>query len=959
MIRQAIGNAAHLLPAQGPITTFVHHNPLHHFETLPFDSALEQIKPLHGNHMLLSEQRYHQELDCGRILADDLKQLLRESLEGAADDEVLPGLTRWQLRWLILNHRAFPSSDQEVRWLICNAAKVGELTAISANIPISRMVELFEQALCFVRNENKGASKASFPRHRDFLKAHSGLDSDLLVHDVLIRFCSTYLDQGFGIWDLPAKDDGFLSAFSQLMTKPGRWLGPWASDLTFHLNRWKAQEFTPIQAIEESLEDLGVQPREYDGFISATLLALRGWAGMIHQLETRPDLVPHPIAHESLEQFLAVRLLLDRLVLRDHCLQLEGGVSPGEIWAGGQEIAPTHQDSEQHLLAWQVFLVLLSVPGLDKEPFAKNYWLGILKECAGFSSHQRRIIYQKAYEKKIYDQFLSSILANHQEPLSQTPLFQAIFCIDEREESLRRHLEEVEPRVETLSGAGFFGFPMYYKGEHESFFAPLCPVVVTPSKWVREVPAGEITKAQRTRTRTLQTLQRARHELHLGSRKFSMGTILANTMGFLTGIPLTLKILFPRLFRNINFWLVNQQSTKPITRLTLERFQDPPDNHGPHLGYSVGELATMGERFLRDIGLTGNFSRLVLVMGHGSISVNNPHLSAYDCGACGGSPGGANARAIAQALNDPRVRKILVDNQLVIPGETVFLGGLHNTCNNDVEFFDLDLLPSSHKVDFFHARTALEDASRRNAHERCRRFMSAPLDLNYIQAKHHVEGRSNDLAQARPELGHATNAFCVVGRRFRSRNIFMDRRAFLASYDPLQDNPEKEILGRILAAVIPVCSGISLEFFFSQVDPSGWGCGTKLPHNPTSMLGVMDGAASDLRTGLPLQVIEIHEAVRMLFVLECTPEGIKGILARSPLLANICYQGWIRLALLDPESDKSWILEGKDFREYQPIRTRIPQAEYSRDWYQGHRENLDYALLANPKNPAQEKGVSA
>src|SRR5690606_3404990 len=137
-------------------------------------------------------------------------------------------------------------------------------------------------------------------------------------------------------------------------------------------------------------------------------------------------------------------------------------------------------------------------------------------------------------------------------------------------------------------------------------------------------------------------------------------------------------------------------------------------------------------------------------------------------------------------------------------------------------------------------RRLIRQCCERNAHERCRRFQSASLTLDPHEARLHVEARSEDLAQPRPELGHATNAICLVGRRSRSRGLFADRRAFLASYDPTQDDAESTILGRILEAAFPVCAGINLEYFFSRVDPTGFGSGTKLPHNVTSLLGVMD-----------------------------------------------------------------------------------------------------------------------
>src|SRR2546428_608200 len=82
-------------------------------------------------------------------------------------------------------------------------------------------------------------------------------------------------------------------------------------------------------------------------------------------------------------------------------------------------------------------------------------------------------------------------------------------------------------------------------------------------------------------------------------------------------------------------------------------------------------------------------------------------------------------------------------------------------------------------------------------------------------------------------------------RRHRTTGICRDRRAFLNSYDPCQDDADGTILARILQAVVPVCAGISLEYYFSFVDNPGYGCGTKLPPNIAALLGVMDGAASD------------------------------------------------------------------------------------------------------------------
>jgi uncharacterized protein YbcC (UPF0753/DUF2309 family) len=240
----------------------------------------------------------------------------------------------------------------------------------------------------------------------------------------------------------------------------------------------------------------------------------------------------------------------------------------------------------------------------------------------------------------------------------------------------------------------------------------------------------------------------------------------------------------------------------------------------------------------------------------------------------------------------------------------------------------------------------IEEACDRDAHERARRFQSAPLASSFRAARLHVEGRAEDLAQVRPEWGHATNAFCVVGRRARTRGLFLDRRAFLNSYDPTQDDADGTILARILAAAVPVCAGISLEYYFSYVDNTGYGCGTKLPHNITSLVGVMDGAASDLRTGLPWQMVEIHEPVRILFVVETTPETMLAVMSRNETIARLVKNGWVHLAVLDPDSPAIKTYRDGRFHDYRPTASQLPTAASSVDWYRGWRDHLEFARIA-------------
>jgi hypothetical protein len=212
-------------------------------------------------------------------------------------------------------------------------------------------------------------------------------------------------------------------------------------------------------------------------------------------------------------------------------------------------------------------------------------------------------------------------------------------------------------------------------------------------------------------------------------------------------------------------------------------------------------------------------------------------------------------------------------------------------------------------------------------------------------ALRHVEGRAEDLSQVRPEYGHATNAICFVGRRSRTKGLYLDRRAFLTSYDPTADDPQHAILTRILQAVIPVCAGINLEYYFCYVDPTGYGCGTKLPHNITALLGVMDGAASDLRPGLPWQMVEIHEPVRILFVVETTAEAMLGVLEQQPALDELVRNQWVQLATLAPDAACVHVYRQGRFERYQPETHDLPVVRSSVDWYRGWRDHLGCAAV--------------
>lgn len=1006
-LRQAIDHAAHLLPAQGPITTFIHHNTLHALEDLPFTEAVKRGATVFGCQPYLTRSRYREELRRGRIQFADLEAALRENLGGLADEKVLGFCTRLELRLAMLQYPVPFGPTEELLWFVgerdalrrirddVSAAVRGRLIAetrrwvmrdlrggpeagrpAGANGKRAGLAGLLErfggsrieewgerdwegftlQALWRVCCDGvAGVPDLALPpllppRHRDLLLLVTRADADLLVHDVLVRFCGAFLDQGLARWQLPGRDAGFYRAFAALYRQPPGPPDRWLRGLAAELGRLEDGRVSPLESVRESLDALGVGEAEWGEFLSATLLALRGWAGMVRFLQERGDRAARPVPDDSLVEFLAVRLLLDRLALAH--LGRETLDFAGPLRALRAELrrrlGPRRPPSPEQraFVVFQLAQILGWSPA-ELHRLGEGDWATLLEEVEAFPGIERRRALHLAYERRLYAQALDALVLHNRRPHPgpSAPRFQAVFCIDEREESLRRHLEEVARDAVTFSIAGFYFVPMYYRGAADARFVPLCPAAVRPRHWVVEEVVGGAGEAHRRHAWRRRALGLVSHGLHLASRSFVLGALLSAVGGVLASVPLVARTLFPRLTARLRRGAGRLVEAPGRTRLRLERDDPTPGPEDGRLGFSLDEMADMAERVLRDTGLTSGFSRVVLLFGHGSTSMNNPHESAHDCGACGGSRGGPNARAMAHILNDPRVRDRLKARGLTIPAATAFVGGMHNTSSAAVTFCDLDCLPGSHREEFEEVRALVEEAAGRDAHERCRRFASAPLTLSFEAARQHVEGRAEDLAQVRPEWGHATNAVCVVGRRQRTRGLFLDRRAFLNSYDPTQDDADATVLTRVLQAAVPVCAGISLEYYFSYVDNPGYGSGTKLPHNITALLGVMDGAASDLRTGLPWQMVEIHEPVRILFVVETRPETMLQILDHNPGIGKLCRNEWVRLAVLSPESSEIRVFRDGAFHVYQPQATHLPRAASSVDWYRGWRDHLEFAAI--------------
>ena len=638
-------------------------------------------------------------------------------------------------------------------------------------------------------------------------------------------------------------------------------------------------------SITELLEILVGKQELYEYYLFDQQFSHPGWSGMIATIETNPSslLDTRPITFEELVKF---ELLLEIDVLDK---KFNSNWSPLGLKVRSHE--------------YKLF-----------EPIKYNELFEVLS------------LWQKAFEWSFYDQVLASVKETEEVSVNSAVSFQGLFCMDDRECSFRRHIEHQDPKAETFGTAAFFNFEFYYQPVNGKFHTKLCPAPVTPKFLIKE----EQRKKKHVKD----------FHYHKNSHSLLFGWIISQTLGFTSAFKLFLNIFRPSMSpaTTSSFKHLHKKAKLHIENQNLnDRESDL------QVGFTIEEMTNRVEGLLKSIGLIKNFSSLVYVVGHGATSVNNTHYAGYDCGACCGRPSSVNAKVACFATNHPKVREMLKERGIEIPLGTQFLPALHDTTRDEIQFYDEDSLSEFNQKSHLQNQEIFSKALQNNAKERSRRFDTINSSDSLEKVHKNVKRRSLSLFEPRPELNHATNAMSVVGRRSLSKQLFLDRRSFLNSYD-YQIDPSGDFLAVILGQVAPVAGGINLEYYFSRVDNQKLGAGSKLPHNVMGLIGVANGIDGDLRPGLPSQMIEVHDPIRLLVVAEHFPEIVKKAISKNPSTYEWFKNEWVKLAVVHPETKQVFVFEKEEFIVYQTIqKTNYVQNELEVDVKT--KENLPISIL--------------
>ncbi|VEB33615.1 DUF2309 domain-containing protein [Legionella cherrii] len=528
---------------------------------------------------------------------------------------------------------------------------------------------------------------------------------------------------------------------------------------------------------------------------------------------------------------------------------------------------------------------------------------GLEKKSEGDGSLVQDALKKIKSNEEHYEQaLLKTLLPAVNQPATKTQRADAqlVFCIDVRSEPIRRAIEKLG-NYETLGFAGFFGIPIRVQEFESGKTKDCCPVLLKPRYRVDEKPsaANKAFIEQHQQGKTIKsTLGKVYQELKYN---FATPFALVETLGAWCGLKMVLQSLAPNYTKKtsqaLNHLIVPQIHTEPSFELNEANLEQ---------GIALSEQIDYAETVLRLMGLSSGFAKVIVLCGHGSSTENNPYASALDCGACGGNHGGINAKLLAAILNKTEVRRGLEDKGIHIPIDTVFYGALHNTTTDSIELYNLKSSKVIYPALLNQLLADLEEAKSSNNLERGRK-------LNSKHAEQDILRRSQDWSETRPEWGLARNAAFIVAPRSLTKNINLDGRCFLHSYDWEQD-PEGSFLETILTAPMVVAQWINTQYLFSTLDNVAYGSGSKITHNVTGKMGIMQGNGSDLMHGLPLQSVmrsdktPYHQPQRLLTVVHAPKALVSSIIERQAVLKTLFFNEWVHLIIIEPSDGQAYKL---------------------------------------------------
>ncbi len=691
------------------------------------------------------------------------------------------------------------------------------------------------------------SSERPFQTLAEWIDRKRGSTWASIITNEVSRHCAAHYDEGQAIWQNPWQQLPLFSAWRETAMIDRRFEKLGVSSFREFVS---ALPDNPREAIAAMLTKLSVQQVHWQDFLECQLFSMNGWASYIKYRVKSAEMTES--SADDLIGLIAIRLAYDvglhsSGLSRDLVIQWPS--NPQNIKAGSR--------------------------------------VGVSKVQSVAVRYAFQVAAEVAYRRRLSCNLLAPSIATSS--LTVQNKVQMVFCIDVRSELIRRHLEAVSGSVETFGFAGFFGLPMEYVPLGALEGSAQCPVLLSPSFCVHES----------VRTNDPKLSSEVAASKRTGQIRESVWKLFqSSAISCFSFVESTGVLYLADLIKNA-WGLRGKSPSESAKYLPMEHrsLLGPVLQASGDHGVAPSRQIELAEGILRNLGLTDNFARLVAFCGHGSETVNNPYRAGLDCGACGGHSGESNARYAALLLNDGAVRSGLRGRGIHIPESTWFIPAVHNTTTDEIEFFDIHSVPSSHHEELKDLKEWVAMAGQLTRSERASRLGTQVSDDTF--------SRSRDWSEVRPEWGLAGNAAFLVAPRSRTKGKQLDGRTFMHSYDFKRDSDLK-VLELIMTAPMVVANWINLQYYASTVDNHAYGSGNKVLHNVVGLFGIQQGNGGDLMTGLPWQSVHDghkfqHEPLRLSVVIEAPRFAIQQIIDKHQIVQELAGNGWLTLLALEEE----------------------------------------------------------
>ncbi|HEY9189607.1 MAG TPA: putative inorganic carbon transporter subunit DabA [Sulfurovum sp.] len=949
-IQERLNAVKDTVPHYWPIGSFIHHNPLKGFEDLNFKEALDKAQGIFGGKVYMEPSYYVNLYQQGKIEAAALEKNLLKPLKGhgleAHFDVAKKFLIEISPKW-----KSFRSYGDLGKYEVDQA-----------------LYAYLDEKAVYHHNNAWIKKLLKYMTLYEINDALFRTDDKEMIEKEVIEYIARFLDEEQTTLSMADRERGMFNAFK--LYEGIEYHGDSQRYVEEALERLKVKDteayfLTHILKLHGWAGFIKYRSEDPDYFSQQQYpsslmdyMAIR----LYFELKYLKNKKIHDF--ELLDAHIEENRASVILKLLKHKGKLPGiYIDDMEIGTECEAILENYISDQLNLDALQLQLSkgVLGDGNMSLTEYAK--FVELLRKEEGF-------VWLKSLEDSYIHKYVDELTA--QNDAAEPPVASATFCLDVRSEVIRRSIEQTGP-YSTYGAGGFLGLPIAFvefDKAHEQFLAP---AIVKPRNVVFEIPCESYEEysskkgISKTSKKILSDLKNNPYTPYIMVE--AIGWIFGINLFGKTFSPRKTEKLFRKMkpkkpkttytldklsaddieryvkklhIRILNEVLANHHNEEftqndvealwkhlvfndelklSISEELIEKlqthYQITQEDYTfqkeklAMVGFTVEEKVMYLNNFLTMIGQVDHFPEFVTIIGHGSVSDNNPFESALDCGACGGNISLPNTRALCMIANTPEVReKLREDKGIDIPEGVKFIPGIHTTTTDTIKFYDTDILTEEEMKKFGKVMADFNMASAASRDERA----------TFLPNTHTQEDmmiKSMDWSEPRPEWGLAGNMGVFAGPRSSSRHITFNNRLFMHSYDWTIDNENADILTRIFDGPLIVGEWINLEHYFSTVDNRIYGAGSKVYHNVVAKVGVYNGNYSDLKIGLPTQSVLLegeayHEPVRLLSFIEAPLEKV-GKAVENSIAKTFILNEWIRPVIIDKEAKKVYAYESGEF----------------------------------------------